>query len=327
MFCKFSKISIVNVLLMVFLLASCNSKDSALDKEISKIPIQSEIVRFDEIFFQSPEDSLEYVKQQFPYFFTTDQENEFWIQKKRDTLFTELNKEVALEFKDLKQINKELMSFFQHVKYYFPGQSSNKKVITLISEVDLQAKAIYADSLVLISLDTYLGENHKFYSGFAHYLRSDFNQEMILPDLAENFILQNLQAPSERTFISNIIRQGKILYAKELLLPKVDKNLLIGYNKEQLLWCEDNEEQIWRYFLENEYLFSTDSRLVKRFVDPAPFSKFYLEIDQQAPGKVGAFIGWQIVDSYMRNNNVTLQELLKNNSEDIFQKSKYKPKK
>ncbi|MHC5201987.1 gliding motility lipoprotein GldB [Myroides sp. LJL119] len=327
MFCKFSKISIFNVLVLIFLLTSCNSNKSELEKQIEQIPIESEIVRFDQIFFQSPLDSLDIIKGQFPYFFTSNLEDNFWIAKKQDSLFGELNKEVNREFKDLEVLNLDLIKFFQHVKYYFPDQSSSKKVITLVSEVDTQAKAIYADTLVLISLDTYLGQDHKFYSGFAHYLRPEFNKTSILPDLARNFVMQNMKAPNDRTFISSMIFQGKILYGQELLLPWVDKNLLIGYTPEQIQWCEDNQQQIWRYFLENEYLFSSDSKLAKRFVDPAPFSKFYLEIDQQAPGKVGAWIGWQIVDSYMKNNNVTLQELLNSSNEDIFQKSKYKPKK
>ena len=35
------------------------------------------------------------------------------------------------------------------------------------------------------------------------------------------------------------------------------------------------------------------------FFDASPFSKFYLEIDNQSPGRIGRWIGWQIVRSYM----------------------------
>jgi uncharacterized protein YjaZ len=40
---------------------------------------------------------------------------------------------------------------------------------------------------------------------------------------------------------------------------------------------------------------------------------------------MGTYIGWQIVNSYMENNEVSLQQLYKMNAE-IFEKSKYKPK-
>jgi uncharacterized protein YjaZ len=84
---------------------------------------------------------------------------------------------------------------------------------------------------------------------------------------------------------------------------------------------------MWRYFLEDQLLYSTDSKLANRFINPAPFSKFYLEIDNESPGRVGAWIGWQIVRSYMKNNEVSLKQLLVMDATEIFNNSKYKPKK
>ena len=326
---KFTKISRVCALVVLIFLVSCDSKQSELEKQISQIPIQSEIIRFDKIFLATPEDSLFSVKQDFPYLFNPSIADSFWLEKKKDTLFIELNQEVDKKFSSqtLEELNKDLIAFFQHVKYYFPEQSSSKKVLTLITEVDVQTKAIYADSLVFLSLDTYLGQDHKFYKGFSHYLRTDFNEDQILADLSKNFVQQNISAPRDRVYVSQMIFYGKLLYAQKTLLPKIQDHTLMGYSQEQLQWCKENQEPMWRYFMENDYLFSTDTKLVQRFIEPAPFSKFYLEIDEQAPGKIGAWLGWQIVDSYMRNNNVTLQELLDTNAEEIFQKSKYKPKK
>jgi uncharacterized protein YjaZ len=59
----------------------------------------------------------------------------------------------------------------------------------------------------------------------------------------------------------------------------------------------------------------------------APFSKFYLEIDNESPGRVGQWIGWQIVRSFMENNKVSMQEMIKMDAKELFEKSKYKPKK
>jgi len=74
-------------------------------------------------------------------------------------------------------------------------------------------------------------------------------------------------------------------------------------------------------------LYDTDQKLIPRFINPAPFSKFYLEIDNESPGRVGAWIGWQMVRSYMANNEVSLAQLLKTDAKEVFEKSKYKPKK
>ncbi|MBU0940186.1 MAG: gliding motility lipoprotein GldB, partial [Bacteroidetes bacterium] len=127
--------------------------------------------------------------------------------------------------------------------------------------------------------------------------------------------------------LSSMIYAGKELYMKDLFLPEVAANEKIGYTEDQMIWCKENESYIWRYFIDKQLLYSDDQKLIPRFINPAPFSKFYLEIDNESPGKVGAYIGWQIVNSYMQNNEVSLQQLLKMNAQEIFEKSKYKPKK
>lgn len=305
----------------------CGNKESQLEKEIAAIPIEMKVVRFDEIFYNAKVEDLGNVKKEFPYLFPVQLSDEYWIGKKSDTLFKELNDEVQKQYKDLGQLPNQLESFLKHVKYYFPEEGSKKKVITAVSEVDVSAKAIYADSLVLIALDTYLGNGHRFYLNFPEYLRGTFDNTQILPDLAESFVMQKLSKNTDRTFVGAIIQQGKMLYAKELLLPGLNKEYLIGYTKEQWDWCGVNEEYMWRYFVENKMFFDTDSTLSTRFVEPAPFSKFYLDIDADSPGRVGAWLGWQIVRSYMKNNNVTLQQLFNTEGKEIFEQSKYKPRK
>ena len=65
---------------------------------------------------------------------------------------------------------------------------------------------------------------------------------------------------------------------------------------------KENEIFIWKYFIENKLLYDTNRELVNRFINPAPFSKFYLELDRESPGKIGQWIGWNIVKSYVKNN-------------------------
>lgn len=326
-FSKFTNLSSVVLLVSCVFWASCGDKQSELEKEISIIPIEMTVARFDEEFNKANISNLEQIKKKYPYFFNENLSDEFWIEKKKDTLFVELNEEVEKKFADLGDLPKQLEDFFKHVKYYYPQESSKKKVITLISEVDVTAKAIYADSLALIALDTYLGEKHKFYGGFPDYLRGTFEPTQILPDLAESFVLQKMSGNKDRTFLGGIIQQGKALYAKKLLLPSIDDAYIMGYTPEQIKWCHANEQYMWRYFIDNNLLYDTDPKLVSRFITPAPFSKYYLDIDADSPGRTGAWLGWQIVKTYMQNNNVTLQDLFNTEAKEIFEKSKYKPKK
>ena len=66
--------------------------------------------------------------------------------------------------------------------------------------------------------------------------------------------------------------------------------------------------------------------LVNQFINDAPFSRFYLEIDNESSEMIGKYIGWQIVKSYMNNNDISLMQLLKKSPSDIYNNSKYKPK-
>ena len=131
----------------------------------------------------------------------------------------------------------------------------------------------------------------------------------------------------DRTFLASMIYYGKQLYLKDLWLPGSSDDQKLGYTAEEFNWILDNEMEIWRYFIENELLYSTDPKLLNRFIYPAPFSKFYLEIDNESPGSIGKYIGWQIVRSYMERNPVSIQQLMMMEADKIFKQSKYKPKK
>jgi hypothetical protein len=199
-------------------------------------------------------------------------------------------------------------------------------VITLISEMDYNNKVVYTDSLVLISLELYLGKEHKFYE-FPDYLKQNFERNQIIPDVVSGFSFQKTAPITETNLLSQMVYFGKQLYLKDVLIPHYSDAEKIGFTSKQITWCEENESYMWRYFIEKQLLYSNEQKLNNRFINPAPFSKFYLEIDNESPGKVGVWIGWQIVRSFMKNNEVSIQEMLKMNTKELFEKSKYKPKK
>ncbi|MBE8725669.1 gliding motility lipoprotein GldB [Flavobacterium hungaricum] len=311
------------VLLCLFFL-SCDQK-SKVEKEVEEIPVNVAVERFDKVFFETKPEDLAKVKKQYPFFFPTGTDDKVWIQKMQEPIWKEVYTEVQKKYGNFEPVHQEFNALFQHVKYYFP-KTKTPKVITVIGEMDYTAKAIYADSLVIVALELYLGKEHEFYQ-FPNYLKQNFEERQIMPDVVSSFSYRNIPNSSDKTLLSQMIFEGKQLYAKDLLLPNYTDPEKMGYTPEQLKWCEENEAYMWRYFLENEMLYSVDPKLNTRFITPAPFSKFYLEIDNDSPGRTGAWIGWQIVRSYMKNNTVSLAELFKTEAKEIFEKSKYKPKK
>lgn len=310
------------VVLCLFFL-SCDQK-TKVEKEVEEIPVDIKVERFDKAFFETKPEDLVKIKKQYPYFFPGNDDN-VWLQKMKEPIWREVYEEVQKKYSNFEPVREEFNELFKHVKYYFP-KTKIPKVVTVIGEMDYNAKAIYADSLVVVALELYLGKDHKFYE-FPAYIKYNFEEKQIMPDVVSSFTYRNIPAYPDKNLVSQMIFEGKQLYAKDLLLPNYTDAEKMGYKPEQIKWCEENESYMWRYFLENEMLYSLDPKLTTRFIAPAPFSKFYLEIDNDSPGRVGAWIGWQIVRSYMKNNNVPLSELLKVNAKEIFEKSKYKPKK
>ncbi len=309
---------------MVLLLVSCNKKNE-LEATINAIQVDVTIERFDKEFFETPDGRLADIKAKYPHLFPAHIPDSVWLEQKNDTLYRELYREVHKQFPDTEQLEKELTSLFKHIKYYFPKQHI-PKVNTVIAEVDYSSKVFFTDSIAIISLDLYLGKDHRFYE-IDGYLREGLVPNQIMPDLVRSFAEKQIPYPNNGEFLSRIIYEGKILYLKDLLLPEFSDEDKINYSTEKLDWAIENEENVWRYFIDDNALYSTDPRLITRFVNVAPFSKFYLDIDNETPGRIGSWIGWQIVRAYAKNNpQVPLEELLREKADQLFKQSKYKPK-
>lgn len=311
--------------LLILTITGCFSDERQRENEISKIPIELSSVRFDSLFFNTDSDKLPLLKNEFPFLFPNNTPDSLWIHKQKDTLETEIFSEVCKVFPTVRSEEKSLTTLFQHVKYVFPNFKA-PQIIFLNSDVDYKNRMIYTDSLLLISLDCYLGADHHFYQNIQSYIRKDFSPDNLPVDAA--YEIASSFVPKEhflRNFIQNIVYEGKRQYLMSLFLSNLPEYKQLQFSEGEYLWAKANESDIWRYFIDNEYLYSSDKKLLNRFVYPAPFSKFYLDLDSESPGRIGVFIGYQIVKAYMKNNASTVQQMLSANGETLFMKSQYKP--
>lgn len=311
--------------LVIVLLAACKQEDKT-EQEIAKIPVDFKIERFDKLFYESKPEDLQLIKAKYPFFFPEGNEDSVWVNKLKNPLLRDLYNEVENKYKNTDKLQSDLSDLFARIQYYFPKYKT-PRVVTLINEVDTEAKVIYADSIALISLDCYLGENHRFYVDFPDYQRVGFNENQILSDLVSSFSYGKILPPSDKTLLSIMVYYGKQLYLKDILLPNESDAAKMAYTENQIQWCKENEYQMWSYFVENKLLYEANIKNEFRFINDAPFSKFYLEIDNESPGRVGQWLGWQIVRSYMEHNKVSIEELLATDAKTLFEKSKYKPSK
>lgn len=313
------------VLILFLAFISCDKK-SKVEKAVEEIPVQIKVVRFDKAFFEAKPSELNELKEEYPFFFPEGNDDKVWLEKMQNPLWRELYTEVEKKYSDFSTQTTEIEELFKHLKYYFPTIIT-PTVYTVIGEMDYTNKAIYANDKLIIALELYLGKDHKFYD-FPEYLKQNFVERQMMPDIVSSFAMRTNPPSNDQSLLAEMIYYGKELYLKDILLPEYSDAEKIGYLPEQVTWCEENESYMWRFFIDENLLYSSDSKLSNRFINLAPFSKFYLEIDNESPGRVGQWIGWQIVRSFMKNNEkVTVQELLKMDYKEIFDRSKYKPKK
>jgi len=311
------------VLMVLCVFFSCSDKNKA-KIDVSKITVDFSIKRYDEDFYNASKETLPNVKSTYPYLFPEEFVDSISLLKINDSQEQELFKETQKVYQDFSIQKKEITTAFKHIKYYNPKFRA-PNVVTILTNIDYSSRVIYADSLLLISLDVYLGENHPFYADYPKYIKQNNTKEHLVVDVAKAIIDAQVYPSNKRSFIAKMIYEGKKIYVLDLYVPSASNQEKMGYSQDKLNWAEANEEEVWTYFIDQKLLFSTDTELNSRFLENAPFSKFYREQDNLSPGRIGVWMGWQIVKSYMKHNDVSLQELLKIEEEEIFKKSNYKP--
>lgn len=316
---------IISVLIILLAVVSCKT-DVKKQIDVSNIKVAVSINRFEEKFYATTQENLPELKAAYPFLFPAQNPDSVWLNRIQDLREIELFEKTQHVFGDFEIEKTEISDLFKHIKYYHPT-FIEPQIITLITNLDYQNKVMFANEYLFISLDMFLGKDDEVYKGFPIYLAQNFEKSQITVAIAKAISEQYIVPENSRQFIDLIVNEGKKMYLLDSYLPKKSDAQKIGYSSEELGWANANEEQVWKYFIENKLLYSTDADLYTRFVANAPFSKFYIDIDKESPGSIGVWLGWQIVRSYMNNNNVTLQELLRTNAEDVFKKSKYKPKK
>jgi uncharacterized protein YjaZ len=126
-----------------------------------------------------------------------------------------------------------------------------------------------------------------------------------------------------KDLVENMIVEGRYLYLLERLLPQAPEHLKFGFTAEELEWCEENEARIWAHLIEKKLLFTTDAVKIKNFMGEAPFTT---GLPKESPGRVGAWLGYKIVKSFVEDKNPDLNQLM--NIKDlkaIFNQSGYRP--
>jgi len=232
--------------------------------------------------------------------------------------------EVNRVYGELSQLKKELEEAFSNYKYYFPD-ARLPEIKTIVS--GFGHDMLVSDTLIIIGLDYWMGEGAKYRPmGLYNYVLKRYEPEYIVPTIMLLYGIDgkiNINNKNDHTMLSDMISYGKAFYFAKSVMPCTPDSILIWYSGEEWEGVIENQRIIWSHFLQNELLYETSHIIKKKYVDDRP--KTY-EIGPKCPGRISTWLGWEIVKDYMKEEDVSLQELMKTtDAQMIFNKSKYKP--
>jgi len=321
-------------MLFSFLSCSGQSANNQVFEEVSTLSI----VRFDKdlhLYLQNADNAnLKMLENKYKNFLpafgritinnSDSYKPEFYSRLKQyfsNQMLSKIYDDALNKFADVTPYEKELAIADNSISEYFPG----KKLPMLFTHVSgFKENVIILNGVISISTDKYLGSDYPAYKQFFEdYQRIQMQPEMIVRDYLKAWLLSDMvQAQKNPSLLDGIIKEGKVLYILSKLLPDWTPENLISYTTEQLTWCKDNEKTIWNTVVKKNHLFEQDYQLINKYVNEAPYTA---TLTTESPGRVGCWLGWQIINSYISNNKVSLSQLITDDAQQILKNAGYNP--
>lgn len=163
---------------------------------------------------------------------------------------------------------------------------------------------LFADSTMFIALNHYLGKDHPSYSGLPEYRRESKTSAMMPYDIAEALVATAYPyvGGDSASVINRLVYEGAIAVAKMALVKGADVNSALGYSEEQLDKLNNNESEIWHKLVGSKMIFDRSETVADRLILPSPATSL---ISPECPGRAGRFIGYKIVESYLKSHKDT----------------------
>lgn len=305
-----------------------------LDEEILSLPLDFKIEPLEDEFFQaSTASDFLFLLEKYPEFAESylsagsypnkEVLAEELLEVHQDTLLRELYQEVKINFPRIDSLETELANAFQYIKYYFP-EFKVPKVYTFVGGF---GSDIYIDKdILVIGLDYFLPAAHRFQPpDLPQYIAVRYQRPYIVPMVVTAISAAfNKTDLGQNNLLAEIIYYGKSYHFTKAILPCTPDEFIIGYSAEEIQACFDNEQLIWAHFVENDLLFETNPFVIRKYTGEAPATD---EISPDAPGRLGRWLGWNIVDDYVFNQNIGLHQMMdETDAGKIFKLSGYKPR-
>lgn len=310
-----------------------------LDVNVSHIKIEVKLERFDKALFSQKfplEQRIQNLSSKYAYFFEVfncdiiaigGTENRSYVTY----LQTFLNDYAVRQayhaadsvFGNTDWLNAKLTDGFKHYKYYYKNEEV-PRVVAFVA--GFNHSVVTMDGFIGVGLDKYLGANCNLYNmmQIPEYATRQMIPERIPYDVMVALFQSKYPYNNpEEYLLQRMINEGKILYFLDAMYPNDDDSLKHAYRQRDVRYCKQFERDMWTFMIDRKLLFSTDYLTIRNYCDNSPYTK---DFGIESPPRVGCWIGWKIVKSYMQHNNMSLHELmLEQDYQKILNLSRYEP--
>lgn len=239
-----------------------------------------------------------------------------------------LYQKVKTTFPDLKNVEPMIEDVLAYFHYYYPEIELPTKAFTCITGINADEPSVQIiDNQLVISLDWYLNGDEVYDQiGMPKYIQVRTGLATLAKDVAEQLYTNYLyEWRKQGQVVDEMVFCGRRDFFVEALCPTLPDSILLGYSQEQWKWVTENEGQVWADVVGSRRLYDAGLDNYMMFFGDGPFTQAY---SYEAPSRLGEFFGLNIIRSYFSNNEILLQDLMQRKDfQNIFQDSRYKPKK
>lgn len=234
-----------------------------------------------------------------------------WYALKNMPYFQRLSKGIASKFTQLSQHTTNIENGFKRLNVHLPDA---KLPVNLVYMNSFFASSVYCtEKDVAIGLERYLGEKNPLIQElpsetFYAWVKKAMDAKFMERDAVCAWIMTHICEPGkDLNTISACIQWGKILYLTKAAFPTIDEAIIMRYSPKSYQWALTNERMVWEYLVKENLLFKKNETDQANLLSEGPFTA---GLAQNSPDRLGQFIGYRIVCSYMKQYDLSLQELL-----------------
>jgi gliding motility-associated lipoprotein GldB len=323
----------ITICLFSSLLFACGSDDCDDGPDVSGINIDVDIRRLDrEMFELTNEEEIAAFLDRYPLFsrgflraeqYPDDSILVNSIQKIiTDPHIDTLYRETQQTFGEMEAVEEEFETAFRHIRHYYPAFEPPQIYAVFTALGTIGSDLLITEEAIIISIEHFLGENARFRPNVYDYMIDRYSPEYLVPSVVM-FMSDRWNKMEGNTLLSEMIYYGKSYYFTNKMLPCLPDTVVAGYSSEELAIAEDNAELVWRHFVDRELLYETSHVIKPKYVGERPTT---LEINPKIPGRIGRWLGWQIVLDYVAETDASLEEVMRTKDpQQIFMQAKYRP--